>query len=85
MVSVEEAPLIFFILIEFKMADKRPLFSSVGLISGKPFKIARLVHYYETKCEVSGGGGGYPEFFLLNQIQNGRLSAIIQLNMPDIG
>ena len=44
-----------------------------------------LVHYYKTKCEVSGDDT--PWIFLpsLYQIQNDRKSAIIYLDWPDIG
>ena len=44
-----------------------------------------LVHYYKTKCEVSGEGA--PLIFLtsLYRIQNDRKSAIIYLYWPDIG
>ena len=44
-----------------------------------------LVHYYKTKCEVSGEDA--PRNFLpsLYRIQNVRKSAIIYLDWSDIG
>ena len=42
-----------------------------------------LVHYYKTKCEVSGDDA--PWNFILYRIQNDRKSAIIYLDWPDIG
>ena len=41
-----------------------------------------LVHYYKTKCEVSGKNAHF--LTSLYQIQNDRKSAIISLNWPDI-
>ena len=44
-----------------------------------------LVHYYKTKCEVSGEDA--PLIFLtsLYRVQNDGDSAIIYLDWPDIG
>ena len=44
-----------------------------------------LVHYYETKCEVSGDDAPWHFLTRLYQIQNDRESAIIYLDWPDIG
>ena len=42
-----------------------------------------LDHYYVTKCEVQEKM--HPENFEFDRIQNGQQSAIIYLNIPDIG
>ena len=44
----------------------------------------QLYHYYKKKCVVSGMDIICQEKFQLDQIQNGRLSAIILFNMRDI-
>ena len=46
-----------------------------------------LVHYYKTKCEVSGEDAPWNFLTSLYQIQNDRRpkSAIIYLDWPDIG
>ena len=43
-----------------------------------------LVHYYKTKCEVSGDDAPWNFLTSLNQIQNDRKSAIIYLDWLDI-
>ena len=44
-----------------------------------------LVHYYKTKCEVSGDNAPWNFLTSLYRIQNDRKSAIIYLDWPDIG
>ena len=44
-----------------------------------------LVHYYKTKCEVSGDDAPWNFLTSLYQIKNDRKSAIIYLDWPDIG
>ena len=44
-----------------------------------------LVHYYKTKCEVSGDDALWNFLTSLYRIQNDRKSAIIHLDWPDIG
>ena len=43
-----------------------------------------LVHYYKTKCEVSGEDAPLHFLTSLYRIQNDRKSAIIYLDWPDI-
>ena len=44
-----------------------------------------LVHYYKTKCEVSGEDAPWNFLTSLYRIQNDRKSAIIYFDWPDIG
>ena len=44
-----------------------------------------LVHYYKTKCEVSGDNAPWNFLASLYGIQNHHKSAIIHLDWPDIG
>ena len=44
-----------------------------------------LVHYYKTKCMVSGEDAPLNFLTSLYRIQNDRKSAIIYLDWPDIG
>ena len=44
-----------------------------------------LVHYYKTKCEVSGEDVPLNFLTSLYRIQNDRKSAIIYPDWPDIG
>ena len=43
-----------------------------------------LIHYYKTKCEVSGDDAPWIFLIILYRIQNDRKSAIIYLYWPDI-
>ena len=43
------------------------------------------VHYYKTKCEVSGEDAPLNFLTSLYRIRNDRKSAIINLDWPDIG
>ena len=44
-----------------------------------------LVHYYKTKCEISGEDAPFNFLSSLYQSQNDCKSAIIYLDWPDIG
>ena len=62
--------------IKFKMATYRPLFTSTGLILRNIMKTAQDSNTITIKQIVR---------FQLDQVQNGRLLAIIHLDRPDIG
>ena len=69
--------------IKFKMAAYRPLFTSTGLVSRNIIKTAQD-SYISLKQIVRFQERMHFEKFQLYQIQNGRLSAIIHLDRPDI-
>ena len=66
--------------IEFKMADNWQIFTSIGLISGKPCSIARPS---SIKQNVWFQGRMQPKINQRHQIQNAHLSAIIYFPMPN--
>ena len=72
-------------LIKFKMAIYRPLFTSTGLILRNIMKTAQDSYTITIKQIVRFQERMHYEKFQLYQIQNGRLSAIIHLDRPDIG
>ena len=67
------------------MAAYRPLFSSTGLILQNIMKTAQDSYTITIKQIVRFQERMHLEKFQLEQIQNGRLSAIIHLDRPDIG
>ena len=40
--------IVFIVYIEFKMTVNQPVFTSIGLISGKPRQIGRPLAYWDT-------------------------------------
>ena len=67
------------------MAVYRPLFTLTGLILQNIMKTAQDSYTITIKQIVRFQEGMHFEKFQLDQIQNGRLSAIIHLDRPDIG
>ena len=67
------------------MAACRPLFTSTGLILRNIMKTAQDSYTITIKQTVRFQERMHFEKFQLDQIQNGRLSAIILLDRPDIG
>ena len=71
-------------LIKFKMATYRPLFTSTGLILRDIMKTAQDSYTINIKEIVRFQERMHLEKFEVDKIQNGRLSAIIHLDRPDI-
>ena len=67
------------------MAAYRPLFTSTGLILRNIMKTAQDSYTITIKQIERFQGRMHFEKFQRYQIQNGRLSAIIHLDRPDIG
>ena len=67
------------------MAANRPLFTSTGLILRNIMKTAQDSYTITIKQIVRFQEKMHFEKFQLDQIQNGRLSAILHLDRPDIG
>ena len=67
------------------MAAYRPLFTSTSLILRNIMKTAQDSYTITIKQIVRFQERMNFEKFQLDQIQNGRLSAIIHLDKPDIG
>ena len=67
------------------MAAYRPLFTATGLILRNIMKTAQDSYTITVKQIVRFQEMMDFEKFQLDQIQNGRLSAIIHLDRPDIG
>ena len=67
------------------MAAHRRLFTSTGLILGDITKTAQDSYTITIKQIVRFQERVHFEKFQLDKIQNGRLSAIIHLDRPDIG
>ena len=67
------------------MTAYRPLFTSTGLILRDIMKTAQDSYTITIKQIVRFQERMHFEKFQLNQVQNGRLLAIIHLNRPDIG
>ena len=66
------------------MAAYRPLFTSTGLILPNIMKTAQDIYTITIKQIVRFQGRMHFEKIQLDQVQNGRLSAIIQFHMADI-
>ena len=66
------------------MAAYRPLFTSTGLILRNITKTAQASYNIAMKQIVRFLGKMHLEKFQVDQIQNGRLSAIIHLDRPHI-
>ena len=75
----------YFKSIEFKMVVHRPLFTSTGLILRNITKTSQDSYTITIEQIVRFQERMHFEKFQLDPIQNGRLSAIIHLNRPDIG
>ena len=69
---------------KFKMAVYRPLFTLTGLILRYIMKTAQDSYTITIKQIVRFQERMHLEKFQVDKIQNGRLSAIIHLNRPDI-
>ena len=67
------------------MAAYRPLFTSTGLILRNIMKTAQCSYTITIKQNVRFQEKIHFEKFQLDEIQNGRLLAIIHLDRPDIG
>ena len=67
------------------MAAYLPLFTSTGLILRNIMKTAQDSYTITIKQIVRFQERMYFEKFQLDQVQNGRLLAIIHLDRPDIG
>ena len=67
------------------MAAYRPLFTSTGLILRNIMKTAQDSYTITIKQIVRFQERMHFEKFQLDQVQNGSLLAIINLNRPDIG
>ena len=67
------------------MAAYRPLFTSTGLILRNIMKTAQDSYTITIKQIVGFQERMHFEKFQLDQVQNGRLLAIIHLDRPDIG
>ena len=67
------------------MAAYRPLFTSTGLVSRNSMKTAQDSYTITIKQIVRFQERIHFEKFQLDQVQNGRLSAIIHPDRPDIG
>ena len=67
------------------MAAYRPLFTSTGLILRNIMKTAQDSNTITIKQIVRFQERMHFENFQLDQVQNGRLLAIIHLDRPDIG
>ena len=70
---------------KFKMAAHLPLFTSTGLILRNITKSAQDSYTITIKQIVRFQERMHFEKIKLDQIQNGRLSASIHLDRPDIG
>ena len=70
--------------IKLKMAAYRPLFTSTGLIMRNIMKTAQDSYTITIKQIVRFQEWMHLEKFQVDKIQNGRLSAIIHLDRPDI-
>ena len=70
---------------KFIMAAYRPLFTSTGLILRNIMETAQDSYTITIKPIVRFQERMYFEKFQLDQVQNGRLLAIIHLDRPDIG
>ena len=73
-----------FKLIKFKMAAYRPLFTLTGLILRNIMRIAQDSYTIAIKQIVRFQGRMHFEKFQLDQVQNGRTSAIIHFHMAVI-
>ena len=73
-----------FKLIKFKMAAYQPLSTSTGLILRNIMKTTQDSYTITIKQIVRFQERMHFENFQLDQIRNGRLSAIIHLDRPDI-
>ena len=74
-----------FKLIKFKMAAYRPLFTSTGLILPNIMKTAQDIYTNVTiKQNVRFQGRMHFEKIQLDQVQNGRQSAIIHFHISVI-
>ena len=71
-------------LIKFKMAAYRPLFTSTGLILLNIMKTAQDSYTITIKQIVRFQGRMHFEKIQLDQVQNGRKSAIIHFHMAVI-
>ena len=71
-------------LIKFKMAAYRPLFTSTGLILRNIMKTAQDIYTITIKQIVRFQERMHFGKFQLDQVQNGRQSAIIHFHMADI-
>ena len=69
---------------KFKMAAHRPFFTSTGLILRDIMKTAQDSYTITMKQIVRLQKRMHLEKFQVDKIQNGRPSAIIHLNRPDI-
>ena len=67
------------------MATYRPLFTSTGLILRNIMKTAQDSYTITIKQIVRFQERMHLKKIQLDQIQNGRLSAILHLDRPDIG
>ena len=67
------------------MAAYQPFFTSTGLILRKIMKTAQDSYTITIKQIVRFQKRMHFEKFQLDQVQNGRLLAIIHLDRPDIG
>ena len=70
--------------IKLKMAAYRPLFTSTGLILRNIMKTAQDSYTFNIKQIVRFQERMHLEKFQVDKIKNGRLSAIIHLDRPDI-
>ena len=73
-----------FKLIKFKMAAYRPLFTATGLILLNIIKTAQDIYTITIKQIVRFQERMHLEKFQVDKIINGRLSAIIHLDRPDV-
>ena len=71
--------------IKFKIAANRPLFTWTGLILQNITKTAQDSYTITIKQIVRFQERMHLEKIQVEKIQNGRLSAIIHLDRPDIG
>ena len=71
-------------LIKFKMAAYQSLFTSTGLILWNIMKTAQDIYTITIKQIVRFQERMHLEKFQVDKIKNGRLSAIIHLDRPDI-
>ena len=70
---------------KFKIAAYRPIFTSTGLILRNIMKTAQDSYTITIKQIVRFQERLHFEKIQLDQVKNGRLLAIIHLDMPDIG
>ena len=84
-ITIKQCILKNFKLIKLKMAAYRPLFTSTGLILRNIMNTAQNSYTINIKSIVRFQERMHLEKFQVDKIQNGRLSAIIHLDRPDIG